>query len=139
MKNIICTLLFIVGLSVFNNTQAQGDRKAPHQLTAEQRADRRTELLKAKLLLNEDQTLKVRAAALKAETQKTNDQEKAREARQTFDSEVKAVLDPEQLEKYESLKEQRKTQIKQRTQEHRDQEKVNSTVTDEGQKDVEKN
>jgi Spy/CpxP family protein refolding chaperone len=137
MKNIICLIVFILGISFVNNAEAQEKRQAAQQLTPEQRAEKRTELLKAKLLLNDDQTSKVKAAALKVETQRSSDREKSLEARQTFDNEVKAILDPEQLEKYEAMKDQRRTQVKKRVEDRNNQEKLNSTETEEGQKDSE--
>ncbi len=137
MKNIICLIVFMLGISFVNHAEAQEKRQATQQLTPEQRAEKRTELLKAKLLLNDDQTSKVKAAALKVETQRSSDREKALEARQTFDNEVKAILDPEQLEKYESMKDQRRTQVKKRIEDRNNQEKLNSTETEEGQKDSE--
>jgi len=127
----------MLGISMVNLAQAQEKRQATQQLTPEQRAEKRTALLKEKLLLNDDQTSKVKAAALKAETQRSTDREKSMEARQAFDNEVKAILDPEQLEKYEAMKDQRRTQVKNRIEERKNQEKLNSTDQDGNQKDSE--
>lgn len=137
MKKIICLIVCMLGISMVNLAQAQEKRQATQQLTPDQRAEKRTALLKEKLLLNDDQTSKVKAAALKAETQRSTNREKSIEARQAFDNEVKAILDPEQLEKYEAMKDQRRTQVKNRIEERKNQEKLNSTDQDGNQKDSE--
>ncbi len=142
MKNIICAFLLLAGLNFFGPVNAQTQEtaiKQQRQLSPEQRADRRAETLKAKLMLTEDQTTKVRAAALKAEQSRSENQEKTLENRKAFDQELRSILNQEQLEKYEAMKNQRKEQVKTRMEKNRVQQKQEATEAEEGDKETPKN
>ncbi len=131
MKNIICLLVLFIGISATGTTFAQERRSAAKQLSAEERANKRAELLKSKLVLTDDQTARVKAAALKAEQERSNDREKAMATRQTFEKELGEILNPEQMEKYEAMKDQRRSEVKKKMEERRATEKINASEKEE--------
>lgn len=139
MKKRICILAISLGISMLNPAQAQEKQAAKKQLSPEQRADKRTEMMTAKLMLTEDQQPKVREALLKMEQNQNNDREKSMQQKKEFDAEMKQILNPEQIEKYEALKAQRKAQIKKSAEDARAQEKINASETEENKLDQQKN
>ncbi|MBL7924884.1 MAG: hypothetical protein JNL88_11850 [Bacteroidia bacterium] len=139
MKNLICLLLIVSGTVLSGPLFAQNQKKQHKELSAEQRADKRTELLKTKLLLSDEQSRQVHAAALHMEQNRSNEKGKMRAGREEFESSLRSILNPEQLEKYEALREEKKEQVKQRVEERRNQDKMKQEKETENQNDPVKN
>lgn len=131
MKNILKFFLLagIVLTSFAVNAQSHkpAQRTPP---TPEQRAERRTAVLKDKLLLSEEQKTKVYQAILKLEKQRVNDQKQMKANREAYETELGTILTPEQHEKYEAMKDQHKQDIKKRAEEHRNNQKLQESTTD---------
>lgn len=127
LKLFLMTGILLSGLAVNAQSHKPAQRTPP---TPEQRAERRTALLKDKLLLSEDQKTKVYDAVLKLEKQRATDQQQIKANRETYETELRTILTPEQAEKYEAMKEQRKEDIKKRAEEHRNAEKMKDGGTE---------
>jgi hypothetical protein len=93
------------------------------QLTPEQRAQRRADLLKAKLMLSDEQTEKVKEASLRLAQNRDANRDDMRKEQEAFDNALRGILNPEQIEKYEAMNEERKERIKARMEERRTEEK----------------
>lgn len=93
------------------------------QLTPEQKAQRRADLLKAKLMLSDEQAEKVKEASLKLSQNRVANRDQARQDQEAFDNALRGILNPEQMEKYEAMNEERKERIKARMEERRTEEK----------------
>lgn len=108
MKKVIFLLLacFVI------HTGVHAQQKKAKQPSPEVRAERRTEYLKSKLLLSDEQNSKVYDLMLQNEKTRSADQAKTREQRAAFDKQLKSILNPEQQEKYEAMKEDRKEKVK---------------------------
>ncbi len=113
--------LLLSGLAVNAQNHKPAQRTPP---TPEQRAERRTAMMNDKLSLTEEQKAKVYDAVLKLEKQRATDQQQIKANRQAYETELRTILTPEQQEKYEALKDQRKEVIKKRAEEHRNNEKL---------------
>jgi protein CpxP len=123
MKKLICILIAVATLSVTLPAQAQQERKTPP--TPEQRAERRANHLKTQLVLTEEQYVQVKAAALKIEKEK-NSKDMKNKAGERFEAALQGILNPEQMEKYTSMREERKEKVKERMEEKRNEEKTKS-------------
>lgn len=117
----IFTLSAVMGLLMTANVFAQGRTNDP-----EERAKRQTEKLKSQLSLNDEQASAIeqinlersnKINALRAEKsegrQKSADQ--MREIHQAWDTQVMAVLNPDQKVKYEELKADRAEKMRERS------------------------
>ena len=114
---------FTISSAIAQRPQVKHERK---EITPEERATRRADALKAKLLLTDEQTEKIKAAILKSEIQRNNDKEQLRKNREDFDKELSTILNNEQMEKYEAMREENKAKVKARMEERRNQEKIKS-------------
>lgn len=108
MKKVIFLLLACFAF----HTGVHAQQKKAKQPSPEVRAERRTEYLKSKLILTDAQYSKVYELILQNEKTKTADQAKTKEQRSSFDKQMKSILNPEQQEKYEAMKEDRKEKVK---------------------------
>lgn len=116
LKSLLMTGLFVLGIANLTMAQSATERKPA---TPEQRAERRTAVLKDKLLLTEVQEKEVYTATLRHEQQRNRDREEMKQNREAFENELQRILTPEQMEKYEALKEQKKEDIKARMEQRR--------------------
>jgi Spy/CpxP family protein refolding chaperone len=136
MKNILKISLLAITLIVAKfspvsaQTAPQPNAEKMASMTPEERTEKRTELLKSKLLLSKDQTDKVRDAIYKLESQRGADKNEMKLNREAFDNEMVSILDPEQLEKYRALQQERKEQMKKAQQEKESKAKIQSTEED---------
>jgi protein CpxP len=105
------TILLLIACFVYH-TGLHAQQKKAKQPSPEVRAERRTEYLKSKLVLTDAQYSKVYELILQNEKTKTADQAKTKEQRSSIDKQMKAILSPEQQEKYEAMKEDRKEKVK---------------------------
>lgn len=105
------TILLLIACFVYH-TGLHAQQKRVKQPSPEVRAERRTEYLKSKLVLTDAQYSKVYELILQNEKTKTADQAKTKEQRSSIDKQMKAILSPEQQEKYEAMKEDRKEKVK---------------------------
>ena len=119
-------------LSVTLKAQAQQQRKTPP--TPEQRAERRASHLKSELVLTEEQYAQVKEAALKIEKERSTKDTK-KKAGENFEAALKGILNPEQMEKFVSMKEERKEKVKANMEEKRNEEKTKSERAVEDKKD----
>jgi len=95
----------------------QHPREKKHQqLTPEQIANLRAQLLKAKLNLSDDQTVKTNKALLQFEQQRSDSKEEMRMDRETLESSLNSIFTPEQQTQFKEMQEQRKEQMKDRNQ-----------------------
>ncbi|MBK9638127.1 MAG: DUF3627 domain-containing protein [Bacteroidetes bacterium] len=132
MKKLICILVAFATLSVTLPAQAQQERKTPP--TPEQRAERRANHLKSQLVLTEEQYAQVKAAALKIENERISKDTK-KKAGDDFEVALKGILNPEQMEKFMSMKEERKEKVKAKMEEKRNEDKTKSEGAVEDKKD----
>ncbi len=132
MKKLICILIAFATLSVTLKAQAQQQRKTPP--TPEQRAERRASHLKSELVLTEEQYAQVKEAALKNEKERSTKDTK-KKAGENFEAALKGILNPEQMEKFVSMKEERKEKVKANMEEKRNEEKTKSERAVEDKKD----
>ena len=109
MKKLICILIAFATLSVTLKAQAQQQRKTPP--TPEQRAERRASHLKSELVLTEEQYAQVKEAALKIEKERSTKDTK-KKAGENFEAALKGILNPEQMEKFVSMKKEMKRRRK---------------------------
>lgn len=116
MKTMLMVGIFMLGISTLVQAQRSTERKPA---TPEQRAERRTALLKDKLLLTEDQQKEVYTATLKQEQQRNRDRDEMKQNREAFENDLQRILTPEQMKKYEALKEQKKEEAKARMEQRR--------------------
>ncbi len=123
MKKLICILIAFATLSVTLPAQAQQQRKTPP--TPEQRAERRASHLKSQLVLTEEQYAQVKEAALKIEKERSTKDTK-KKAGDDYEAALRGILNPEQMEKFVALKEERKEKVKARMEEKRNEEKTKS-------------
>lgn len=127
MKNYLTSLLLtgclLIGLTRIATAQQGGQRKPA---TPEQRAERRADLLKDKLMLTEEQRNQVYAATLRLEQQRSTDQKEMRQSREAYDNQLQSIFSPEQMEKYEAMREQRKDDIKAKMEQRRTNNKLKS-------------
>lgn len=131
MKNkiiILCTGFILTGavqtaFAQQARNKAQGQGSVQQKATPEQRADRRAQLLKAKLMLSDEQAQKVKDASLRQEQSRAADMEKRKSNQDAFEQELRTILNPEQLEKYEAMQEERRDKMKARMEERRTEEK----------------
>ena len=112
MKSTISIIFLLIGISFYSGY-------AQHQASVENRVAR----LKEFLSLSDEQATKVQEILNKAETRSTQDQQSSSqnkrammknrlERMKTSDKEIEAILNPDQLKKYESYKKERANQIK---------------------------
>ena len=132
MKKLICILIAFATISLTFPAQAHQERKTPP--TPEQRAERRASHLKKQLILTEEQYVQVKAAALKIEKER-NSKDAKRKAGEEFEAQLKGILNPEQMEKFISMKEVRKQKVKARMEEKRNEDKTKSEGAVEDKKD----
>ena len=132
MKKLICILIAFATLSVTLKAQAQQQRKTPPK--PEQRAERRASHLKSELVLTEEQYAQVKEAALKIEKERSTKDTK-KKAGENFEAALKGILNPEQMEKFVSMKEERKEKVKANMEEKRNEEKTKSERAVEDKKD----
>lgn len=132
MKKLIWFLVAFASLSLTLPAQAQQERKTPP--TPEQRAERRATHLKKELSLTEAQYMDVKSAVLEIEKNRTS-KEVRDKAGKNFEEKLKTILNDEQMEKYMSMKEERKEKVKQRMEEKRTEEKAKSEGAVEDKKD----
>ena len=132
MKKLICILIAFATLAVILPAQAQQQRKTPP--TPEQRAERRASHLKSQLVLTEEQYAQVKEAALKIEKERSTKDTK-KKAGDDYEAALKGILNPEQMEKYVALKEERKEKVKAHIEEKRNEEKTKSEGAVEDKKD----
>lgn len=139
MKNILKTLMLIAGIALFTTASAQDRRPAQREVKPEVRAEKRTALLKDKLLLTDEQKEKVYAATLRMEQQRTTDRDQVKKNREAFDAEMQSILTPEQMEKYEAMREERKEAVKARMEERRNADKSKTQESEDPKLDAPKN
>jgi hypothetical protein len=106
MKKLILILFLVTGLTTL--TYAKGDK------TPAQKAAKQTETLKKKLILNADQTTKVKAIMLDRDTQlakvkNAKDEKQQKDAiDKQADTKLAAILTASQNKSYEALKAEKK-------------------------------
>ncbi|MFN8153587.1 MAG: hypothetical protein U0Y08_04770 [Bacteroidia bacterium] len=127
LKLFLIAGLILSAAGVNAQNQRPAKRTPP---TPEVRAERRTAMLKDKLLLTEEQKTKVYDALLKFEKSRVTDQQQIKANREAYEAELRTILTPEQLEKYEAMREERKAEIKKKAEENRNQEKLKQEKTD---------
>jgi len=146
MKKLICLMIALVTISFTQISFAQDSKVAPRKVATtkatppspEQRAERRAAHIKKQLMLSDEQYNQVREAALKIETTKNKDVKERNKNGEKFEAELKNILNPEQMEKYEAMKSQRKEQTKERIEQRRNEEKMKSEGSQEDKKDESK-
>ena len=132
MKKLICILIAFATISLTFPAQAQQQRKTPP--TPEQRAERRANHLKSQLVLSEEQYIQVKDAALKIEKERSTKDTK-KKAGEDFEVALKGILNPEQMEKFVALKEEKKEKVKAHMEKKRNEEKTKSEEATEDKKD----
>src|ERR1017187_1970551 len=115
MKKVIVKILLVIAVFTYANVSF-GQQKGGNNMTPEQRADKKTEELKAKLNLTADQLPKVKEIVLKHENsrqkaiQAAGDDKDARHAamqkdREAFTNDMSKVITPEQLSTLKTMEE----------------------------------
>lgn len=99
-------------------------------MTPEQRVEKRTTYLTTKLALSTEQTTKVKEALTNFEKNRTPDKAALKKNKENFDQQMAGILDPEQMEKYKAVQEERKEEIK-KAMDEREKEKAKSGSTEE--------
>lgn len=131
MKNLLKIVAVFMLLLGSAQVQAQSNRPAQRTPpTPEVRAERRAMSMKEKLMLTDEQKAKVYDAVLVLEKQRGADQQKMKANRDQFESELHNILTPEQMEKYEAMREERKAEVKKRMEERRNQDKMKQENND---------
>jgi predicted nucleic acid-binding Zn-ribbon protein len=106
----------ILALVLMISTIAFGQKQERNRgnLSPEERAQRRSETLKAKLQLTDEQTTKVYNELLANEKAMQQQREEMKKARQKHDEAMKNILTPAQYEQLKSMQEQRREMMKNR-------------------------
>lgn len=95
----LCGIMLSAGIYAQERPQQEGPPKTP-----EERADNITKRLTKELALTADQQTKVKAIVLERESEMKKDREAAKANRDKHDAEMKAVLTPDQYQKFEAKK-----------------------------------
>ena len=96
----LIALLF--GLTL-NTVNAQEVSTETSKMTAEQRADKRTEAVKNKLMLNDGQTKQVREVFLKQAQDRDQSMKMMNKSREQSDKAMSGILNAEQMKKYNEM------------------------------------
>ena len=112
-------------LLLAGNIHAQEARPEGHQmengakLTPEQRADKRSQLLKDKLKLSDQQASQVKSAILEFEQNRTGARDDMRKNHESLEVTLGSIFTPEQKKQYDEMQEKRKAEMKARMQERK--------------------
>lgn len=110
-------LLSLLSLLIAGSLFAQGPKEKPER-TPEEKAKKQTEWMTKKLQLTEKQVAEVekinKKFASEADKQRKEQMEKREKQRTQHEAEIKKVLTPEQIAKYDELKKQRDLKQNQR-------------------------
>ena len=122
MKNKIKLTILSFGICLVTlgtiNAQESKTQEVPQQqirkFSPEQRAEKRTQLLKDKLQLSDDQVTKVKSAMLQFEQARTDSKIDMKKNREVLDASFKSILTPEQQKMHKEMQEQKRSEIKEK-------------------------
>ena len=112
MKN--RTILLLAG-ALFIATSAFSQQGGPrNEMTKEQRAEHSSQRMQAQLGLTDEQTQKIYDVMLKREEQLVNNRDAMRQRREEMDKQLIQILTPEQFDKYQQNRMERREKMKDR-------------------------
>lgn len=105
MKKLLIAALLVVGMSSFaQEANDKPNRGKMENMTPEQRSERRLNRMATDLGLNADQQAKLKVLFAEQEAKRTSSADASKDERKAFktqmDDRMKAILTPEQLEKW---------------------------------------
>lgn len=137
MKKLIVAALLVVGLTTYAQ-EKEGRRAGREKLTSEQKVDLQVKKMTKDLDLNEKQVKEVRVLvarevekreAKRAEIQESKEKERAQmkaeiqKEQAAVSADMKKILTPEQFAKWEKIREERKTNFKEKMAERKEKRK----------------
>lgn len=105
---VVATFCMMIGTGVSAQNKPVQSRMMKERPTAEQMAQRKTDRMKEKLSLTEEQTVQVYDYNLQQIKEMQVQREQMRAARQAEEAKMKAILTPEQFEKWQEMQGQYK-------------------------------
>ncbi|NNC85182.1 MAG: hypothetical protein HKN75_03810 [Bacteroidia bacterium] len=115
MKKVFGVLMIVAAFFMAGNVFAQDTKERADRPSVEERAQKRTDLLKEKLSLNEAQSQSVYNVMLEQEKQKAAERENRKMRAEKTDMNMHNILDEKQLAEYKVMKEKRKKTVVKRT------------------------
>ncbi len=128
---VISFCLLIAGNIHAQEVKSEGTQmENASKLTPEQRADKRSQLLKDKLKLNDQQASQVKSAFLEFEQNRSSARDEMRKNHESLEVTLSSIFTPDQQKQYDEIQEKRKAEMKTRMQER----KGKGTTPDENSK-----
>lgn len=110
---------FAIVLAFISIVSSGQPRRADSKLSPQDRAELAAVHLKIDLKLTEDQTAKVKQVLLKKAETAEKDREILRKHMEESDKELAALLTPEQQDKFNKMRDERREKMKERRERHR--------------------